>query len=56
MDHNDFQKLREMIRDECFEVEEITLDKSSLPYDNNLQGEGEAIAAGEPKRKWYKRG
>ena len=56
MDHNDFCELTRLIRDSSFEVEEITLDGNSLPYDNKLQGEGEAIATGEPKRKWYKRG
>ncbi len=55
MDHNDFCELTRLIRDSSFEMEEITLDENSLPYDNNLQGEGEAIATGEPIQKWYKR-
>ena len=55
MDHNDFRCLREMLRNDCFDVEEIVLGEDNLPYDNNLQGDGEAMATHTPKRKWYQR-
>ena len=56
MDHNDFCELTRLMRDSSFEVEEIALDECPLPFAIRVQGEGEATAVGELKRKWYKRG